>query len=112
MCVHRSGDMCDRAEIAINEFTQPYIIFDRAASAAARDEEFKLRDAECVLHVHQQEPDALLRGRGRSKSVLTRPVSGLPGAFFVWHAPDFANFFRFKKRRDRENGHASYFNPK
>ena len=38
VCVHGGGDVCDVAEIVVNEFRQPNIVFDCAAAGTSGDE--------------------------------------------------------------------------
>ena len=87
-------------QIAIDEFTQADVIVHGAASAAPADIEFKVGDAEGVLHVDQHQPGFGRISRGRLKRMLTRPVPRLTGALLVRNAPDGADSIRVKKWRD------------
>src|SRR3972149_758018 len=102
MCIQRGSDLCNLSEILIDEPAQAAVIIHRAGPAAAGDEEFKVRDAECVLNVHQQERDALSVGLDRLKPMSTHPVRSFSGSGLVRYAPEHAYFGRIEKIRDGE----------
>ncbi len=54
--IHGGGDVGDVSKITIDELAESFVIFDCAASAAAADVEFKVWDAEGVLHIDQHQP--------------------------------------------------------
>ena len=56
MRIHGSGNVGNLRKITINELAESLVVFDCAASAAATDVEFKVWDAEGVLHVDQHQP--------------------------------------------------------
>ncbi len=76
--VHGGGDLRDIPQIAINEFTQTNIVFHCAASTSPTDVEFKLGDAEGVLHIDQHQP-----GFGRISGSRLQLVKSAPSPALV-----------------------------
>ena len=56
--VEARKDLCDCAEVAVDELAQTTVVVDRARAEAPCDEEFEVRDAECVLDVDGEEAEA------------------------------------------------------
>jgi len=100
--IQGGSDVGDIAEVSINEFAQTRVIFHCAAPGAATDVEFKLGDAERVLHIDQHQPGFGRISGGRLKSILPGPVPCLLCALFIGNPPNGANFAGVKKFRDRE----------
>ncbi len=100
MRVHRGSDLCDGPQIAVDELTQPRVVFHRAAPAAPAHVQLKLGNTESVLHVDQHQPGFGRIGGGRLKSMLIRPVPCLTRTFLVRDAPDCADLPGIEKIRD------------
>ncbi len=98
--IHGGRDLGDNAQVSVDEFAQAAVIVHCTRSAAASHIQFKSRNAESVLHVHQHQPGFGLVSGSRLKSVLKRPVPCLSCAFFVWHTPDLVQFTQSRKNRE------------
>jgi hypothetical protein len=56
--VEARNDLCDCAEVAVDELAQTTVVVDRARARAPSDEELEVRDAERILDVDGEEAEA------------------------------------------------------
>jgi hypothetical protein len=56
--VEARNDLCDCAEVAVDELAQTTVVVDRTRARAPSDEELEVRDAERILDVDSQEAEA------------------------------------------------------
>jgi hypothetical protein len=88
--VEARNDLCDCAEVAVDELAKTTVVLHSARARASSDEELEVRDAECVLDVDGQEAEAKGVLCRWVQSVLVGPRLRLARPDLVWNAPNFA----------------------
>src|SRR5215216_5731475 len=105
--VEARKDLCDCAEVAVDELAQTTVVVHSARARAPSDEELEVRDAECVLDVDGEEAEANGILRRWAQSVLIGPRLRLTRPVLVWNSPNFAYAARLEVLRELQLTHCA-----
>jgi hypothetical protein len=105
--VEARKDLCDCAEVAVDELAQTTVVVDRTRARAPSDKELEVRDAECVLNVDGEEAEAKGVLCRWAQSVLVGPSLRLARAVLVWNSPNFAYAARLEVLRELQLTHCA-----
>jgi len=110
--IHGGKDPGNDAQIAVDEFAQPAVVIHRAGAAESAYEQLKFRDAERILHIHQQQrhPDVILARRPQFKPLA--PFQRVVGALLVLNPPYFSHFIGLKMCRKGKIQMLHFENPR